>query len=72
MSKFDFFYKLLLFQFRKFGMISHKFLDKKNLKTSHTKPFTPFNFGSKWLKFLQDDYNMWENKVKKYCFDNFE
>ena len=29
----------------------------------------PYNLGPKWLKFLQDDHNMWGNKVKEYFWD---
>ena len=60
MSKFDSAQKLLQFQFRKCGSISHKFPDLVQ------NNFRPSNFGPKWLKLSPDDHNTYEDKVKEY------
>ena len=65
MSKFDFVQKLLQFQFRKFGSISQKLPEKNEV----LRYLTPYNFGSKCLKFLPDDHNMWGKIVKEYFWE---
>ena len=68
MSKFNFVQKLLQFQFRKFGRISHKFLDKNEILVKYLPQnySCPSILNLKWLRFSPDEYNMWENQVEEY------